>query len=179
METTNPYTTPQGELMDGSEEYGTINILLARGRIGRLRYIGYSMGIGLALYLVVALVTLAISFVAPESVLRNVLGIVLALVMFVGGIIALAINVLLTIQRCHDFNASGWLSLLLLLPFVPIIFWFVPGTQGANDYGLQPPPNRGGILVIIVVFAAVVILAILAAIAIPAYQDYLTRAQGM
>jgi len=175
METTNPYTTPQGELVDGPEEYGTIKILSARGRIGRLRYIGYSMGVSFVVYLVMALAMGVVAGIAQESAFSTVL----PLITTVGVIVVSVINILLTIQRCHDFNASGWLSLILLIPVAPIIFWFVPGTQGANSYGLQPPPNRGAILIIIVVLVAVMILGILAAIAIPAYQDYLMRAQGM
>jgi uncharacterized membrane protein YhaH (DUF805 family) len=175
MQTTNPYTTPQGELLEGSEEYGTIKILSASGRIGRLRYIGYSMGIGFLIYLVMGL-GIAVGAAVFED---NTATSMLPLIMGVGMFFMLMINVLLTVQRCHDFNASGWLSLLLLIPLAPFIFWFVPGTQGANNYGLQPPPNRGAAVIIVLVLVAVMILGILAAIAIPAYQDYLMRAQGM
>jgi uncharacterized membrane protein YhaH (DUF805 family) len=91
----------------------------------------------------------------------------------------LVISVLLTIQRCHDFNVTGWLSLILLIPFAPFIFWFVPGTQGANQFGAQPPPNRGVLSIVVVLLVLVVVIGILAAIAIPAYQNYLEAARAM
>jgi len=175
METSNPYTTPQGNLVDRAEEYGPVKIFSAKGRIGRLRYIGYGMGLGILIYLVVGLVIGLASLSLPEEMVPPII----ILISVLGMLVMLVVNVLLTIQRSHDFNASGWLSLILLVPLAPIIFWFVPGTQGANDYGLQPPPNRGVAIAIILVLVAIMILGILAAIAIPAYQDYVMRAQGM
>ena len=99
------------------------------------------------------------------------------IVMFVAYAFMLVISVILTVRRCHDFNTSGWLSLLLLLPLVPIIFWFIPGTDGPNKFGAKPPPNTvlvtiGGLLIPIVFVGG-----ILAAIAIPAYQGYVQQAQ--
>jgi hypothetical protein len=88
----------------------------------------------------------------------------------------LFINVLLTIQRSHDFNVSGWLSLILLIPLVPLIFWIIPGTEGTNRFGPQPPPNKGAGVIVIVLLLLFAILGILAAIAIPAYQEYVARA---
>jgi len=89
----------------------------------------------------------------------------------------MVISFLLTIQRCHDFNVTGWLSLILLIPLVPLIFWFIPGSKGKNDYGPPPPPNRGSGVVVVVLLVSVFVLGILAAIAIPAYQEYVERAR--
>ncbi|MCU7830465.1 MAG: DUF805 domain-containing protein [Candidatus Thiodiazotropha sp. (ex Myrtea sp. 'scaly one' KF741663)] len=175
METTNPYTPPQGELLDEQLEYQPVKILSAKGRMGRLRYIGYGIGIALLSYLVMALLTVGVGAVMPEAIAGAVI-----LGIFILGYAALIIiSVLLTIQRCHDFNVTGWLSLILLIPLLPLIFWFIPGTQGANNFGAPPPPNRGGAAVVVAVLAIVVVVGILAAIAIPAYQDYVLRAQEM
>ena len=48
------------------------------------------------------------------------------------------------IRRCHDMGKSGWLSLLLLVPLVNLVFvlvlLFTPGQAFPNEYGL--PPQR-------------------------------------
>jgi type IV pilus assembly protein PilA len=90
----------------------------------------------------------------------------------------LVIGFMLTIQRCHDFDMSGWLSLLVLVPLVNLMFWFIPGTDGPNRYGLPTPPNSAGVIVAACAVPLLVFFGgILAAIAIPAYQDYTHRAR--
>jgi len=84
---------------------------------------------------------------------------------------------LLTIQRAHDFNQTGWLSVLLLVPLVPLIFWFIPGSKEENQYGKRPPPNTAGVIVLACLMPVFFIGGILAAVAIPAYQDYAERAR--
>ncbi len=174
MQSTSPYTPPQGELIDESAEYGRIKVFSASGRIGRLRYIGYSIGVTLVIYLAMAVLMALLGAMMPEQTLMAAL----PLVMSVAVIAILIVSVLLTIQRSHDFNVTGWLSLLLLVPLAPLIFWIVPGTKGSNNYGLQPPPNRG-LAVVIVLLLFVAVIGILAAIAIPAYQNYMAQVQAM
>lgn len=173
--TTSPYTPPQRELIDEQTEFGPIRIFSAKGRLGRLRYIAYSIGVSLVIYLFMGILLAALGVVMDEGML----GAGTALITSLGLLTMLFVNVLLTIQRCHDFNVSGWLSLLLLLPFVPLIFWIIPGTQGINNFGPQPPPNRGAAVIVAVLLILVAVIGILAAIAIPAYQDYVARAQAM
>jgi uncharacterized membrane protein YhaH (DUF805 family) len=172
METTSPYTPPQTELVGDQEQYGEVRIFSASGRIGRLRYIAYSMGITMLVYLVMG----AIFAVASMSMEREQAAIVLSLVTLLGMLVALVITVLLTVQRCHDFDTTGWLSLTLILPLVPLIFWFIPGTQGGNRFGPRPPPNKGAAIIIVAILILIVIISILAAIAIPAYQAYVEQA---
>ena len=85
------------------------------------------------------------------------------------------------IKRWHDMNRSGWYSLLLFVPFVNIIvglvMLFVPGTDGPNDYGQPARPSNTAVGVVVVLFFLVVVIGILAAVAIPAYQDYLQAAE--
>lgn len=86
--------------------------------------------------------------------------------------------VFLTIQRAHDFNTTGWLSILVLIPLVNLIFWFIPGTGGENRFGLPTPPNRTSTVVVALIIPIVAAVGILAAIAIPAYQQYVQRAKA-
>jgi uncharacterized membrane protein YhaH (DUF805 family) len=173
METTSPYTPPQTELLgDKDVAYGSIKIFSASGRIGRVRYIAYSIGIVFLAYLVMGV----LAALAGMALSEEQLGILMIVIFGLGYLAMTIINIMLTIQRCHDFDVTGWLSLILLIPLAPLVFWFIPGTEGANRFGLQPPPNKGGVMVVIVIFLLLVIVSILAAIAIPAYQEYVARA---
>jgi len=87
------------------------------GRIGRARYITY----GLGMYILIGILGGALSAVA---------GTVGQLLSFIA---ILAVVFMLTIQRCHDFNTTGWLSLLVLIPIVNLLFWFIPGQRGRQS----------------------------------------------
>jgi uncharacterized membrane protein YhaH (DUF805 family) len=173
MESTSPYSPPETDLLTGQEEFAPIKILSTKGRIGRMRYIAYTIGLSLLVYLVMMAVVTATATAASGS--PDLAGTAVLAIMAVGFGAMLVISFLLTIQRSHDFNTSGWLSLVLLLPLVPLIFWFIPGTEGANRFGPPPPPNKGAGVVVVVIILFVVV-SILAAIAIPAYQEYVARA---
>ncbi len=172
MEAASPYNPPQTELLGDQEAFGSIKIMSAKGRIGRLRYIAYTLGITFAVYLVMA----ALSGVAGMSLSQELAGLFLVGIFVLGYGVMLFVNVLLTIQRCHDFNVTGWLSLILLIPLVPLIFWIIPGTEGVNRFGPQPPPNKGAAVTIVIILLLVAVIGVLAAIAIPAYQEYVARA---
>jgi uncharacterized membrane protein YhaH (DUF805 family) len=165
----NPYQTPAAKVADQAEQYGEVKIWSASGRMGRVRYIGYGVGMTLLMYLVIGL----FAGLAGATDMQFLL----MVGMVVGGLGMLVVMILLTIQRCHDFNMSGWMSLLLIVPLVPLLFWIIPGTQGANRFGSPPPPNTTGAVVLALVFPALFVVGILAAIAIPAYVDYQQRAQ--
>ena len=166
MANRNPYATPRARVADveGDEEYGEVKMFSAAGRIGRVRYIAYSMGI----FFVFALVLSAIAAASPIAG---------GLVGIVGYVALIVVSFLLTIQRAHDFDASGWMSLLILVPLVSLIFLFIPGTRGENRFGKRPPPNTTGAIVLACMFPLIVVVGITAAIAIPAYQSYVHRAE--
>ena len=173
MQNRNPYAAPRTNVTPGEsnvEEYGEVRLFSASGRIGRVRYIAYSIALSI-LVLIAAVVVAVLVAVVDESA---------AIGVFVIGYLAVyAVQLLPGIQRSHDMNVSGWLSLISLVPFGPLVFWFAPGTRGENNYGKQPPPNTGGVILLacLVPFVFLFMGGILAAIAIPAYQDYTLRAQ--
>jgi len=78
-------------------------------------------------------------------------------------------------------NQSGWLCLLTLVPllniFVYLVLIFAPGTPTANKHGPQPAANTTWVKIGGFMMPVVAVLGILAAVAIPAYQDYVIRAQ--
>ena len=159
----NPYAKPNAAVAEAGEQYQDVKVFATSGRIGRVRYIAYGMGI----YFLFAILGALLSAVIGSAG------------MIIAWIAILVIGFMLTIQRCHDFNTTGWLSLLMLVPLVNLIFWFIPGTDGDNNYGAQTPPNGVGVIIAACIVPIVAIVGILAAIALPAYQDYTKRAKAM
>ena len=171
----NPYSAPGADVAT-TEQYGQVKVLSASGRLGRLRYLAYGIGIYFLASLlqgVVAAIVVPMGESAGMAILSVSVLVSLFLVVF---------SFMLAIQRLHDMNASGWLALLMLVPVVNLImllvFLFAPGTQGENNYGAQPPPNGIGVVLTSLVLP-VAFVGVIAAIAIPAYQDYVQRAQEM
>jgi hypothetical protein len=90
----------------------------------------------------------------------------------------LLIHGLLSIQRAHDFNASGWLAVIAFVPLLNLLFWFIPGSHGANRFGPRPPPNGVAATVLACILPLLFVVGIVAAVALPAYNQYLQRESG-
>ena len=162
----NPFAAPQAAVADGDDFADTtfkLNLFSASGRIGRVRYLAYSMGLGLLIMLIGGVVA---ALTTP----------MLAIVAYVA---LIYVNIMMTIKRSHDFNVSGWLTLLIFVPLVNLIFLFVPGTDGPNRFGRKTAPNGStGVVLVVVLVVGIALVGILAAIAIPAYQGYVQRAHA-
>ena len=169
MEARNPYAAPHTNVTpaERAEDYGEIKIFSASGRIGRIRYIGYSFGLTMLIWIVIGIAAGIGALVDPALLIG---------VGAIGYIALIVVQFLLSIQRSHDMNVTGWLSLIWLVPLGVLVFWFAPGSRGSNDYGRPPPPNGAGVI-ILTCLMPIFIIGILAAISIPAYQDYTIRAQ--
>ena len=171
MQNRNPYAAPRTNVTrrDSTEDYGEIKIWTSEGRIGRVRYIGYTFGLTMLIAMLIGVAAAVLGAASPALAFG---------VGAVGYIAIIVVQILLTIQRSHDMNVTGWLCLISLIPFAALVFWFVPGTRGENNYGKQPPPNSAGAVVLACIVPVIMIVGILAAIAIPAYQDYTQRVAG-
>lgn len=171
---TNPYNAPTADLSHVGENAATYDpkMLSMSGRIGRLRYLAYTMVLGLLFSLVAGLLVAVLGVINP---LLMVIGII-AYIPVVG------ISFVMSIRRLNDLDKTGWLCLLSLVPFVNILFaiWviFFPGDKGENSYGPPPSQNSGLVIAGALILPIVFIIGILAAVAIPAYKDYTDRAKA-
>lgn len=178
---TNPYAAPnnlsEGELSDDAR-YAP-KVFAFSGRVGRLRYLAYAfiyyLVFGLFLGVVAALVLPA--FQGEQT---SVLSIVVMSFLGLGYLAMLVMFVVLGRRRLNDQDSSGWWLLLWLVPVVNLIFMLYmllwPGSKGVNRFGVKPNKNSIGIILASLLLP-VIIGGVLAAVAIPAYQDYVVRAQ--
>ncbi|MGZ3181182.1 MAG: DUF805 domain-containing protein [Telluria sp.] len=166
---TNPYAAPaaafDGAALFDTDSYKPVLFEL-NGRIGRLRFLGYSWVLGFLLQVLVVGLVAAHAYQAA------------ALLQPWGNFVVLAF---VARRRLHDLDRSAWFALAMLIPFLNILVGLyllcAPGTDGVNRFGRPPQPNgRGGIVVMLL--AAVIVIGILAAVAIPAYQNYVLKARA-
>ncbi|MEM7083431.1 MAG: DUF805 domain-containing protein [Pseudomonadota bacterium] len=162
------YSPPAAPVAD-QLDYGDVKIFSPQGRFGRIRYLAHSFWVSSLIYAVGVLIVVSLGLAADEVTEGTASAIIM--------IPLIVVTFIFTIKRCHDFNASGWWSVLVLIPLVNLLFVFIPGNAGANRFGKKPPPNTlllwlGGLALPLTFMAGV-----LAAIALPAYQDYTARAQ--
>lgn len=172
----NPYASPQTTDLarNGNDAQVKPRIFALSGRIGRLRLLAYS--------LVSSLVFIFIG---------SILAAVLTPVSLSAGMFAYAVMVLLSgiygcalyVRRLNDLGQSGLWVLLLFVPILNlglvIYALFFPGNEGTNAYGPAPVPNGASAVLglVLAIFVGIALMGMLAAIAIPAYQGYVERAQ--
>lgn len=156
-----PYAPPRASVGESQAEFATLKPFSVEGRIGRLRFLAWTMVLSLVtLPIVGVFALLALGLVAGDSTTGLIIGGIFAFFLFIAFLI---VSILFSIQRLHDIGWSGWLWLLNLVPFVgsffPLVIMVVPGNTGTNRYGPRPPPNSTAVKVLcslwIVFFALV------------------------
>ena len=141
-------------------------------RIGRLRYLAYAAA--LTLLLIAGVLLGSVLAVVSTTLCYAVIGVV-----YIG---MLVLSIGFGVRRLHDQDKTGWLMLLMIIPIANLVLvvflLFIPGSDGENRFGPPPPPNSGWVIAGAICYIGLIPLAgILAAIAMPAYQDYMARAQ--
>ena len=176
MEAVNPYESPKSNTYTASSETYQPKLLAINGRIGRLRYLAYGMIATIVTIFALGILAAILIPIFASSGMSEMSGIILLVIIYLPLII---ISIILMKRRLNDLDKSGWWQLLVYIPIIGILFalymLFWPGTKGSNSYGLQPAKNS--VLVIIAGLVFPLLLGILAAIAIPTYQDFVERGQ--
>jgi uncharacterized membrane protein YhaH (DUF805 family) len=184
MATVNPYAAPRAAVADVNEpveRHQPVRLFSAAGRIGRLRYLANMMGayvlaIGGAAALGGIFGVLRASGITDGLRVGGTGTLLATLIALVPYFVFIALK---TIQRSHDMDWSGWSALLAFIPFVGLIWLFKGGTSGANRFGAPPPPNTMMVRIGGLILPVIVIVGIVAAVALPAYQDYTKRAKAL
>jgi uncharacterized membrane protein YhaH (DUF805 family) len=78
----------------------------------------------------------------PQQALASV-GPVTGIVLFIFGVAATWISIVVGIKRFHDRNKAGWWILIILVPVIGSLWYliecgFLKGTPGPNNYGPDP-----------------------------------------
>ncbi len=170
----NPYspTTADLSVPGGSDTPYQPKIFAMEGRIGRLRYLAYMMGVSILLMFAIAI---------PLMILAAILGlgeIGRTILLGVAYIPVVVFCFALAVRRLNDMNKSGWLSLLNLIPIVNIFvgLWLLcgPGDQGGNQYGPPPVANSGGVIAACIVpLVLFVLMGIMLASIVPLFMGML------
>ena len=170
-----PYAPPQADVAERVPEYAPLKPFSIEGRIGRLRFLAWSMVLSLVTIAVVSVFALiGLALVSTDSTAGLIVGGILAFILCVVFLIA---TILISVQRLHDVGWSGWLWLLNLVPFVGSFFSLLlvvlPGAGVANRYGAPPPPNSTAVKVLSSLWLVLIALMIIGAMAggISAIQD--------
>lgn len=136
--TTNRFAAPGAVVGDVSVGVQPVRLWPPTGRMGRMRFLAYGMGVWLVATVFSFLFGLAAGFGGISS---SYASIAITLVYFF-------LAALVVIQRSHDMDLSAWFSLLTIIPFVGLYWLFKAGTAGSNRFGAPPPPNSTMVTVV-------------------------------
>ena len=153
-----PYAPPQANVAEQLPEFGELKPFGVTGRIGRLRYLAWSLVLILVMAPALGIAALGMGISDTVGIIL-IAGVTLAMVV---------VSVQIGVQRLHDIGWSGWLYLLNLVPIVgsvfPLLMLLIPGTAGANRYGPPQPPNSTAVKVLASLWLVILLLVVIAAI---------------
>lgn len=143
----NPYAAPRAGLELRFAPASEARLLSWNGRLGRVRFLAYSL-LGIPLAILLGLLSgIAAGITDPGADYAGKASLLVMGVVFITTpmlVLAAAAR-----RRLHDFDVSGWWTLFLLLPIFQFIFLIyllvAPGTPAANRFGALPPAPDFGV----------------------------------
>jgi len=136
-----------------------LNPYSAEGRIGRVRYLAWSMAALLSIGIPLYLVTSLLAWISASLVYLSVL------LFLAAGIALLVCAFRFTIQRLHDLGFSAWFVLLIFVPvlgaIVYILLHILPGKAERNIYGPPPPPDSFAVQILALLWIPFLIFTLL------------------
>ncbi|WP_341961573.1 DUF805 domain-containing protein [Pseudomonas sp. RC10] len=153
-----PYAPPRASVTTEWPTEGELKVFTVQGRIGRLRYLAWSMVLS---FVAMLLAALCFGVLSMSLVAGGLLATVLVIVFLV-------VSIQMGAQRLHDAGWSAWLLLLNLIPLVnsvfPLLMMVIPGNAGPNRYGPPPPKNTRAVKVLSVLWVVFLSLVFVAAL---------------
>jgi len=114
-------------------------ILSWSGRLDRLRFFVYDLGINIAIAaLILKMISLSEGNIFPPQYRLQAVAALVALI---------CIKIAFSKRRLNDLNLNGWYSLVIFAPIADVFLYFyllfAPGTSTPNSYGpLAKPADR-------------------------------------
>ena len=145
-----PYAPPRAAVGDDLPEFATLKVFTIHGRIGRLRYLAWTLALTVAMLVAAGIIsTVGFAVATASPTIAIIIGSLLGFALFVALVV---VSVQIGVQRLHDLGWSGWLYLLNLVPLVnsvfPLLLLVLPGNTGANQYGAPPPRNSTAVKIL-------------------------------
>lgn len=150
-----PYAPPRAPVVEQMTGYGELKVFSAQGRVGRVRYLAWTLAAFAGLMLAIGICVSALSLSLVGG------GLLIALTMLAFVVVSFQIGC----QRLHDLGWSGWLLLLTLVPYLGSVFLIllvvIPGNKTANRYGPLPPPNTRGVKIVACLWLLPIVLSVI------------------
>lgn len=166
-----PYAPPRAQVIENVAVQGELKVFSFHGRIGRLRYLAWTLVLIAAMF-VPLFVTGVMAAFAPT------LGSLISSALWIASVV---VGLQICAQRLHDIGWSAWLALLNLIPGINSLLFLVlaiaPGTSGVSQYGAPPPPNTLGVKVLAALWM-VVALALAIAFGMGVFAGLMHRYTG-
>ncbi|MBJ2205628.1 DUF805 domain-containing protein [Pseudomonas carnis] len=175
--TASPYAPPRAAVGDDLPEFATLKVFTIHGRIGRLRYLAWTLALTVAMLVAAGIIsTVGFAVATASPTIAVIIGSLLGFALFVALVV---VSVQIGVQRLHDLGWSGWLYLLNLVPLVnsvfPLLLLVLPGNTGANQYGAPPPRNSTAVKILASLWLAFIplMLIIVVTLGMNGYLDQL------
>jgi len=172
-----PYAPPRAAVGDDLPEYSSLKVFTINGRIGRLRYLAWTLVLTVAMLVAAGILsTVGFAIATASPTIAVILGSLLGFALFVALVV---VSVQIGVQRLHDLGWSGWWYLLNLVPLVnsvfPLLLLVLPGNAGANQYGAPPPRNSTAVKVLASLWLAFIplVLIVVVTLGMNGYQNQL------